>query len=547
MTVQESAVSMFTIVWILASTALVQPAPQAAPTALGQAYFLFVEGLVLEDKGDVDGAVRLYREALELVPDAAEIYAELAALYARQGLATESVSEARKAIAIEPANREANRILGFVLGTIADQRRDASMREEAIGHFETALSGGVRDPGAQLMVSRLAMESRRYKLAITWLTRFLLDQTGYREAMELLAEAYEADGQPARAAELVAELVDGADDPLRVRTWLAELHEDAGAWRQAAAVWQTLEASVPDSVLYSMRRAMALANAGEPEAAGRVLEILTARAPDNVRAWYLRSQVERRAGNVNGALAAAERVRALDGDSAMGFVALAEAQLAALDPAGAASTLEARVKSARADDIESGMFARMAGLLAVALQEAGHTDRAITALEEAATQAPGDQDVLFALGAAYDRGGRFEDAERAFRRVISRDSAHADALNYLGYMLADRGERLDEAVRLIGRALAVEADNPSYLDSLGWAHFKQGDFARARDPLERAAAAMPRTSVVQDHLGDLYLQIKRYKDAAEAFGRALTGDRIGIDPVNVEEKRTRARELAGGR
>jgi len=296
MTVQESAVSMFTIVWILASTALVQPAPQAAPTALGQAYFLFVEGLVLEDKGDVDGAVRLYREALELVPDAAEVYAELAALYARQGLATESVSEARKAIAIEPANREANRILGFVLGTIADQRRDASMREEAIGHFETALSGGVRDPGAQLMVSRLAMESRRYKLAITWLTRFLLDQTGYREAMELLAEAYEADGQPARAAELVAELVEGADDPLRVRTWLAELHEDAGAWRQAAAVWQTLEASVPDSVLYSMRRAMALANAGEPEAAGRVLEELTARAPDNVRAWYLRSQVERRAG-----------------------------------------------------------------------------------------------------------------------------------------------------------------------------------------------------------------------------------------------------------
>ncbi len=547
MTVQESAVSMFTIVWILASTALVQPAPQAAPTALGQAYFLFVEGLVLEDKGDVDGAVRLYREALELVPDAAEIYAELAALYARQGLATESVSEARKAIAIEPANREANRILGFVLGTIADQRRDASMREEAIGHFETALSGGVRDPGAQLMVSRLAMESRRYKLAITWLTRFLLDQTGYREAMELLAEAYEADGQPARAAELVAELVDGADDPLRVRTWLAELHEDAGAWRQAAAVWQTLEASVSDSVLYPMRRAMALANAGEPEAAGRVLEELTARAPDNVRAWYLRSQVERRAGNVNGALAAAERVRALDGDSAMGFVALAEAQLAALDPAGAASTLEARVKSARADDIESGMFARMAGLLAVALQETGHTDRAISALEEAATQAPADQDVLFALGAAYDRGGRFEDAERAFRRVISRDSAHADALNYLGYMLADRGERLDEAVRLIGRALAVEADNPSYLDSLGWAHFKQGDFARARDPLERAAAAMPRTSVVQDHLGDLYLQIKRYKDAAEAFGRALTGDRIGIDPVNVEEKRTRARELAGGR
>ena len=50
---------------------------------------------------------------------------------------------------------------------------------------------------------------------------------------------------------------------------------------------------------------------------------------------------------------------------------------------------------------------------------------------------------------------------------------------------------------------------------------------------------------VQDHLGDLYFQMKRYRDAQTAFDRALTGDRDGIDVPAVTKKRDRARELAG--
>ena len=42
-------------------------------------------------------------------------------------------------------------------------------------------------------------------------------------------------------------------------------------------------------------------------------------------------------------------------------------------------------------------------------------------------------------------------------------------------MLAERGERLDEAVQLVQRALKIEPDNPSFLDSLGWAYL----FSRA--------------------------------------------------------------------
>jgi tetrahydrodipicolinate N-succinyltransferase len=61
----------------------------------------------------------------------------------------------------------------------------------------------------------------------------------------------------------------------------------------------------------------------------------------------------------------------------------------------------------------------------------------------------------------------------------------------------------------------------------------------------RAAAGLPKASVVQEHLGDLYLQIKRYADAAAAFDRALAGDRDSVDAGALTKKRDRARALAG--
>jgi tetratricopeptide (TPR) repeat protein len=111
-------------------------------------------------------------------------------------------------------------------------------------------------------------------------------------------------------------------------------------------------------------------------------------------------------------------------------------------------------------------------------------------------------------------------------------------------MLADRGQKLDEAVAFINRALALKADDPSYLDSLGWAFFRQRKFEEARPPLERAAKALPEVSFIQDHLGDLYVELKRYSDAAAAFDRALGGDREDVDVAAITNKRDRARELA---
>ncbi len=174
--------------------------------------------------------------------------------------------------------------------------------------------------------------------------------------------------------------------------------------------------------------------------------------------------------------------------------------------------------------------------------DANRSAQAIKVLQTAQTRFPADTSVAFELGAVLEKQDRFADAEAAFRGVIARDPSHAAALNYLGYMLAERGERLGESLDLIKRALAVEPDNGSYLDSLGWAYFKDGQLGPAEEHLKRAADQLMTNSVVQDHYGDVLFRMGRFQAAMDAWSRALAGDGDSIDRGDVGDKIRSARQ-----
>jgi tetratricopeptide (TPR) repeat protein len=127
----------------------------------------------------------------------------------------------------------------------------------------------------------------------------------------------------------------------------------------------------------------------------------------------------------------------------------------------------------------------------------------------------------FVAGSIYERQQKYDQAEQMFRRVLDQDSDNAVALNYLGYMLADRGVRLDEALGYIKKAVQLDPQNGAYLDSLGWAYFKLGDFVLAEENLVKAAERTNDDPTILDHLGDLYMKTDRLKQAATSWERAL--------------------------
>jgi tetratricopeptide (TPR) repeat protein len=164
------------------------------------------------------------------------------------------------------------------------------------------------------------------------------------------------------------------------------------------------------------------------------------------------------------------------------------------------------------------------------------TDDAIRVLEQARKTFGDDEALTMRMANAYEAGGRLADAEKELRRLMSEDPLHADAMNSLSYMLAEKGVRLPEAVDLAQRAVKIEPGNPSYLDTLGWALFKQGRTDEAAEPLAKAAAILTGNSVIQDHHGDVLEKRGRHADAVAAWQRALAGDGEQIDRAAIERK-----------
>jgi tetratricopeptide (TPR) repeat protein len=536
--------------WVLTLALLAQAQAPPSADAIGQAYFLYLQGRTLDDSEDLAGAAAKYREALTLVPNAAEPHAELAAIAAQQGKYAEAETEATEALRIAPDNRNAHRVLGLVQASMAQSASPEDVRRRlltsAAGHLARVIADGTRDPLAQFTLGDLYVQAERYPQAIEVLKQFLLDRPDYAQAVMLLVQAYRANNQPAEATALLEEFRRSTNDtsPAAKLRAIEEL-ERRGAWRDAADAWMEVVATDPGNVLYRLRYATALVNAGDINGGRSVLTDVTHDRPEDISAWYLLTQVEERAGRLDAAETAAERVAAIDSADPRGPLALASVRTARRDFRGVVAALEPRVTKASDADVASGAFADMATTLGHAWEALGDGKQATQVLEDARRRVPDDRQIAFSLAATYDRTHQFDRAERTFRGIIAADPSHAPALNYLGYMLAEHGRKLDEAVTLIQKALAIDADNPSYLDSLGWAYFKQDKLDRATDPLERAAAAEPESSVIQEHLGDLYFKSKRYIEATAAYDRALGGDRDGLDTDAVTKKRDRARQLSG--
>ena len=189
---------------------------------------------------------------------------------------------------------------------------------------------------------------------------------------------------------------------------------------------------------------------------------------------------------------------------------------------------------------ETDPFSQVA--LANIFVDAGRINEAVKTLQIANEKFPSETSILFQLAAIFEEQSRFSDAEQVFREVLSRNPAHHQSLNYLGYMLADRGERLQESVELIKRALDADPNNGSYLDSLGWAYFKLQDFDLAENYLRKASEQLIYNSVIQDHFGDVLFEQLRYEEAIEAWERALRGDAESIEPSVIAQKISDARK-----
>lgn len=139
-------------------------------------------------------------------------------------------------------------------------------------------------------------------------------------------------------------------------------------------------------------------------------------------------------------------------------------------------------------------------------------------------------------GIIYERLNRWPEAEADFKRVLELVPDDVDTLNYLGYTWVDRGENLEQAFDMIREAVKQEPQSGAIVDSLGWAHYKLGEYEKAKENLEKAVALSPSSATIIDHLGDVYWKLGRKREAGFQWKRALEFDPTEKERAAIEIK-----------
>jgi tetratricopeptide (TPR) repeat protein len=128
--------------------------------------------------------------------------------------------------------------------------------------------------------------------------------------------------------------------------------------------------------------------------------------------------------------------------------------------------------------------------------------------------------LFYFRGICEERSKQWSAAERDLKKALELYPDQPHVLNYLGYSWIDQGVHLDEGMRMIRRAVEQRPDDGYIVDSLGWAHFRLGDYAEAVRHLERAVELKPEDPTINDHLGDAYWKIGRVLEARFQWAHA---------------------------
>ncbi|TZG39232.1 tetratricopeptide repeat protein [Halomonas eurihalina] len=155
------------------------------------------------------------------------------------------------------------------------------------------------------------------------------------------------------------------------------------------------------------------------------------------------------------------------------------------------------------------------------LDDSGARAQADALLNQAVESHPENAQLRYQRAMRTFRHGDIAAMERDLRILIDQDPENADAINALGYTLADNDieGRLDEARELIERAHSLAPDNPAILDSMGWVRYRQGDPKAALPWLERAWSAMPDQEVAA-HLIEVLWRLDQRDRARELLQQA---------------------------
>lgn len=164
-----------------------------------------------------------------------------------------------------------------------------------------------------------------------------------------------------------------------------------------------------------------------------------------------------------------------------------------------------------------------------ALIKHNHLAEGEKVLNESLLSLPNNSKLLYARAMLNLQRNQKADTERDLRSILQFEPNNIVALNSLGYMLTDDSQRHREASELLTKAHNLKPDDPVIIDSLGWLHYRQGNYVDAIRELRQAYTSYQEPAVAA-HLGEALWVTGAQEEARQIW---LEGMKQAPDDTNI--------------
>lgn len=438
------------------------------------------------------------RDFIAREPDNDDLRLGLGALLQRTGAAAEALAAYQEVVKRDGTGAK---------GLVARNRMAAI--HLALGHSDAAgklvaevLQKNPRDDDALIMRATLAMQQKDPTSAVGDLRAVLRDQPNSVPLQRTLAAAYLAKGESALAEETLRAAMQVAPNDPAIWIDLSQLLARTDRAAQSVALLEESVTRFPESV--AVHEALVRAYLAAGNGAIGTLQTKLEQDPKNLELLNLLGDLYFARKDYRQAITMFSRARTQDPLQWQTYRNLARAKLASNDPEGAIGEYQAALKLA-----------------------------------------PAEPQLVAEVSQVYEKQGRIDDAIAGYESLYKGNPQVAQfAANNLAMLLVTY--RTDPASLDRARDLTTgftTSDRGTLLDTVGWVHFKRGEYQEALSILERAAEHAPESRVIRYHLAMTQLQLGLRDRARRNLESVLNGPNNfqGMDEARTALDRLKAR------
>lgn len=528
-----------------------------------EADFLFLKADLESLDGNSTESIELLKSAMSIDSSSPALMQKLALEYYRKGQITDSVYWIQKSLALDPKNEDMQLLYASMLMT-------QKSYDKAEDVYLKLIKQNPEQPEPLLYIGALYSEQKKYQKADSYFKRVIslntyepkhlpyyyraksiLDSERkelYPTAMKDLEKSFDIKPDFLESIQVYSSMLEQIKNKkaviqfyvkyqkdrgpvARLAEVLAQHYIEADQYDQAFEQLEILENSSDDVIPVKLKMALILIDKKMFDRAALKLEELKFLVPESDKVKFYLAAVYEELKTTQKAIATYQQIQPSSNhyeDSRLRAAMILRSQKKYDQALGVIQEgLKTNKKTIQMYMMQAQLF-----------EDQKLYSKAIESLLVGDSEFPKNSQINYYLGTLFDLSENKEMMMKHMRLSVDYDDQNHQAMNYMAYSLSEMSQNLEEAEKLALAAYKLQSNDPYIADTLGWVYYKKGDYKRSVVYLEKAHEMSPDVGIIAEHLGDVYIKLKKDDKARNAYLKAKQEEKDSDRIKLIESKIT---------